>query len=72
MEMMVHFRYTYTAQDVQRMLDEKRARGSMRNSAAEKARLERLREAAVDKEDMEEANRRVLHFLQKHAPGVFT
>ncbi|CAL8470100.1 g9642 [Coccomyxa elongata] len=49
--------YTYTAQDVQRMLDEKRARGSMRNSAAEKARLERLREAAVDKEDMEEANR---------------
>lgn len=55
--MMVHSRYTYTAEDVQRMLDEKRAGGFMRNSAAEKARLERLREAAVDKDDLEEANR---------------
>ena len=56
-KMVVLCRYTYTAKDVQRMLDEKRAGGFMRNSAAEKARLERLREAALDKEDLEEANR---------------
>lgn len=39
------------------MIEEKRAAGIRRNSAAEKARLERLQQAALDKEDMEEASR---------------
>jgi hypothetical protein len=51
-------RYTYTAEDVQRMIEEKRAKGtSGRNSAAERARLERRRDAAMDKGDLEEAQR---------------
>lgn len=40
------------------MIEEKRARGtSGRNSAVEKARLERLHDAAMDKGDLEEAQR---------------
>ena len=51
-------RYTYTPADVQRMIEEKRARGTGgRNAAAEKARLERLRDNALDRGDAEEAQR---------------
>lgn len=47
-------RYTYTAEDVQKMIEEKRAKGaSRRNVAAEKARLMTLRDHAEENNDYE-------------------
>lgn len=47
-------RYTYTAEDVQKMIEEKRAKGmSRRNAAAERARLTTLRDQAAENNDYE-------------------
>ncbi|KAL4543332.1 hypothetical protein Ndes2437B_g01174 [Nannochloris sp. 'desiccata'] len=47
-------RYVYTAEDVARMLEEKRLKGQgTRNVAIEMARLERQRDAAVERNDEE-------------------
>lgn len=47
-------RYTYTAEDVQRMIEEKQAKGqSRRNKAAERARLTTLRDQAEENNDYE-------------------
>jgi hypothetical protein len=47
----------YTPEDVQKMIEEKRAKGQVRNAALEKARLMQLREAARGKDDFEEESR---------------
>ncbi|DBB07013.1 TPA: hypothetical protein ACH3X1_011604 [Trebouxia sp. C0004] len=48
--------YTYTSEDVNKMLAEKRAKGTSRgmNSAVEKARLTRLRDHALEANDAEQ------------------
>jgi hypothetical protein len=48
----------YTPEDVQRMIQEKRAKGlGVRNPAIEKARLQRLRDNAIENGEQEEADR---------------
>ena len=50
----VSCRYTYTAEDVQRMIEEKRTMGiSKRNVAAERARLTTLMDQAEENQDVE-------------------
>ena len=47
-------RYTYTAEDVQRIITEKQAKGlSRRNVAAERARLTTLRDQAEENQNHE-------------------
>lgn len=47
-------RYTYTAEDVQKIIQEKQAKGlSRRNVAAERARLTTLRDQAEENKDFE-------------------
>ncbi len=49
-------RYTYTPEDVQRMILEKRSKGlGMRNMALEKARLQRQLDSALDNGQLEDA-----------------
>eukprot|EP00884_Botryococcus_braunii_P003974 jgi/Botrbrau1/13578/Bobra.0307s0002.2 len=49
--------YVYTSEDVKKIVEEKRAKGEVRNAALEKARLIQLREAARGKGDIEEESR---------------
>lgn len=49
-------RYKFTAEDVQRMVEEKRQRGG-RNTAAERTRLSRQMNYAKEQGDLEEAAR---------------
>ena len=51
--------YTYTSEDVNKMLADKRAKGTSRgmNSAVEKARLTRLRDHALEANDTEQVDR---------------
>ena len=52
--MPVWCRYTYTAEDVQRMIEEKRTMGvSKRNVAAERARLTTLMDQAEENQDID-------------------
>lgn len=49
--------YIYTPDDIKKIIEEKRAKGDVRNAALEKARLMQLREAARGKGDSEEESR---------------
>lgn len=51
--------YIYTPEDIKKIIEEKRAKGDVRNAALEKARLMQLREAARGKGDLEEETRQV-------------
>jgi hypothetical protein len=53
---LLHYRYKFTAEDVQRMVEEKRQRGG-RNTAAERTRLSRQMTYATEQGDLEEAAR---------------
>ena len=44
-------RYVYTPQDIQRMVEEKRARGQAANTTMQKARLQQQLQHAHDKQD---------------------
>ena len=48
-------RYVYTSSDVQKIIEEKRAKGSLGHAAAERARLIALRDAAQETGNFEEA-----------------
>ena len=48
-------RYVYTAQDVSKMVEEKRARGEITNVAKEKSRLEVRRSKALEDGEVQAA-----------------
>ena len=50
-------RYVYTAEDVAKMVEDKRAAGNVRNLAKEKSRLVVRRAKALEDNDREEAER---------------